>query len=281
MNFLSKFGIKSLKFNRFFIFAIKFPIIFFIAYYTNLNKSETVDISSGKNLLHYVMKFITFFARFLTLVIFTVEDFYRNHSYKNFELNSMEIKKILHREFLYKINEKNFKKILRRRKFLVVFQPLIHEGNFLIKNLKKITLKIFITFLLRVFRTFLNCFIIYRFCRFVDFINLHLMALIEILNKKFIETAGNEKIMIKRILAIRKCYLIILDMKDKFLLIVKWTTAIHFFVMLLSIIRRFYRMYTVIQGALPLREFACKFIRNFLLIREGFKIQKIQRFFFN
>jgi hypothetical protein len=187
------------------------------------------------------------------------EDFYRTKNHKKLIKNSSEIKKILDQEFLFVISEINFKKILKKRKILVILQPIIHETIFLWKNLKKFSTKLFITFLLRIARTFINCCMIYRFCRYVDFINLHLMALMEIFNQKFIETSNSEKIAMKKISAIRRCYFKILKMNEELMVIEKWTTLIHFFVMLLSIIRRLYRMYTVIKGALPLSETSCEF----------------------
>lgn len=262
MQFLSQIGLKYLKISRNLIFILKFSAVFYLAYYINLkNQNAAVDLSSGKNLLHYVLKLLTFYSRFLSLVVFCAEDFFRHKNHKKVHLESLKIKEILHREFLYEINDKNFKKVLRRRVILVVLQTCFHEFTYLFLNISKFSKTVALTFVTRFGRTFLNCCMIYRFCRYVDLINLHLMALIEVVSSKFIENSNNENIAIKRILAIRKCYIHILNMQEQFMLVEKWTSLIHFVVMMLSITRRVYRMFMVIVGALPLREALCELKR--------------------
>lgn len=243
--------------NAFFI--LKFAVAFVISYHINIqNHQTTADISSGKNLLHYVMRHFTFAGRFLVMIIFFAEEFFNRKNTEKINFESLKIKKSLNQEFLFKISSKKLAKINKKRKLLILFEVFLHESIYFVKNVQNVVQ--FIIFVARVGRTFVNCFIIYRFCYFVDFINLHLLALLKIVDEKYLESTKNEKLALKKILAVRKCYIYIINMQKYFLISVKWTTFIHFVTMMLSIIRRLYKLYTVMQGELPLKESACKFL---------------------
>lgn len=167
------------KFLRIIFFIFDFVLRFIVSYHFCIYSFKSVvDISSGKNLLHYFFKFVSFAVRFFHLLIDGVEIFLANEKFEKFYKEGKKIEKILVVNFHKKICKENIEKVKKRRKILVILQTIFHEGIYLVtfvKNFEK-----FVEFLCRFVRTFYLCFIVYRFCNLVDFINLHLMVLTEI-----------------------------------------------------------------------------------------------------
>jgi hypothetical protein len=233
-------------------FIFNFVLQFGIAYHINIYSFTTVlDISSGKNLLHHALKFLTFGGRFCQILVGCVEEFLTRALVAKMRNDSQKIEQILG-----EISCKKLNKINRRRKFLAIAQTIFHESIYLVRSGQKFSH--FLTFGSRFGRTLLSFLIIIRFCFFVDFVNLHLLAILKAINCGFVECSKGEKMAVWRMLKLRKCYYHVMIMQRRFEGLFWWTMRIYFPVLLLSIVRRSYKVYNVLMGNLPMKELPCE-----------------------
>lgn len=266
------------------VFMIKLIPTVAISYFLNWHKTQSSsDISSGKNLLHSTMRHFTFALRFLVMNVFLIEEFFRRKNFEKFNVESLEIKKNLYREFLHEISLKIIKKISIRRKVLISFVVFFHEFIFFLQT-KERTVDAFII-IIRLYRGYINCMMTFKFCYFADFMSLHLMALVDVVNGEYIETSNSDKLTVKRILTIRKCYVHLINMQNLLLKSIKWTTLVHFVLMMMSILRRTYKLYTVLNSEQPMKDSICKIIFLLCLLlrtidRNGHQKLKFRKFKF-
>lgn len=249
--------ISRTKIFIFAIFLINLSVRFVIGYFLQIAGFHNAsDISSDRNLLHYTSKYVIFSGRFVQLIVSCVEEFLNRKIVEKSHVEAEKINEIFKREFFMEISYKTLKKIKRRRKIFAVLEMIFHEGIFLIKSVRNLTQ--FLQFSMRSTRTLINCLIICRFCNYVDFTNIHLKALKDVLNSRNIKNLSDEKLKVKKILAVRKCYIHVINIKDQLAKAMRWTMSIYFIVILLSILRRCYKIYKIIIGDLPISQLFCK-----------------------
>jgi len=261
-------NIKVLKFSRisifkFFEFLIKLTLIISIVYYCNfavLNSAP--DISSTQNILHYVMKFLIAGGRVILSVVYVTEGFLRTKNLKRIFKNSIKIQKNLSKNFLHKMNFTVLKeKFIRDLIFGAIISTIL-EGTYFYRNYTEpfITLMFSIRFL----RTFISTFETIRFRFYINFINIHLDAILKILNDNFLEFSKNDFECSRRINAIRTCYILLMDMMKNFTTAVWTMTTLSIFIEIVVCVRRLYRWYSIVQGVLETSILGCEYVFLYL-----------------
>ena len=241
-----------------FKFFIKLSITLSISYYCNFAVlSSSPDISSTQNILHYVMKFLIAGGRVVLCVIYIFEGFLRTKNLKIIFKNSFELQKIIIQHFLYKINFKIILKIFIRDVIFSVIISAILEGTYFYRNYSKpyITL----LFIIRCLRTFISAVEIIKFRFYINFINLHLQAILRILNQKFLEFSKSNFECLRRINAIRTCYILVLNMMKNLEIAIWLTTTLSIFLEIVTCVRRLYRWYSIVQGVLEPNVLSCEY----------------------
>jgi hypothetical protein len=239
-------------------FLLTFTITFSISYFCNIHKfKDNVDISSGRNILHYAMKFITFGCRFFLLVLHVFESFVKNQNLNEFFLVSQNIQKSFEQTFLIFVNFKKLERNQKVRFTLMVISSTCLESIFLFKN--AISLASIFTASARWFRNFLTSLLVFKVIFILDFIAVHLKSLKTAVTERFIECSRSESEMVRRVAEMRRCYVQLIAMMDKFESSVSVTITVYGFICVLSLIRRLYKLVKVMQGELPLHEGVCEF----------------------
>lgn len=228
-----------------------------MAYYCNIAIFGALpDVSSGQNILHYIMKIFIAGGKFADLIIYVIEGFLRTENFKNIFKKSVEVQKILRENFLQKINFENLRRKFFNSTILSAFFTTLLEGVFLYRNISRPN--IFYLSTLRVVRTFITNLLLIRFWFYVNFVNLHLDAILEVLNQNFLEFSRSEFECVRRLNAIRKCYILALEMARELTVAVWSLTTIHVLVTVVSCVRRLYRLYSIFQGALEVGQLNCE-----------------------
>lgn len=253
---------KIFKFSRVSIFKnleflIKLTAVISISYYCNFAVlSSSPDISSAQNILHYVMKFIIAGGRVVVTAIYVTEGFLRTKNLKKVFKFSIKIQKNLSKHFLHKINFENVKQNLIRDSIFGAIMCVTLEAIYFYLNSSKpyITL----IFIVRCLRTFISTFEVIRFRFYINFINIHLKAILRILNENFLEFSKNDRECSRRINSIRTCYILLLNMMKNFATAAWLTTTLSIFLQIVTCVRRLYRWYSIVQGVLQTRVIYCK-----------------------
>lgn len=246
-----------LSFRQQIAFAITLGFNLGVAYYCNLYSfKNNVDISSGKNILHYIMKFVTFGARFVLPIVNVIESFIRTDDLKNIFIESMKIQRILRKNFLHKLKCGRMKRKFVARILLIFVGSFGLEMIYFYKNYH--TKLIYLGFSLRFFRTFFSQMIVLKFCFYIEFICVHLSSILCVVKERFLEFSKTEQEAVFRVMALRCCYNRILTMMRSMRHSFWWTISFYTFVTVLSIIRRLYKIYTMAQGLLPISEGICE-----------------------
>lgn len=167
-------------------FTVTFPIYTVIAgsYYI-LGFMKFEDVSSAHNFLQYEFKIITYFGRFLIIFTGMLESFLSTWKVKKIFIDGFKISKILEgefRDFSHKKYEE-LKSVMIRR--LVVSSALISLLELLPLSMVENPFENLTIPLSKLFGTAIISLLIYKFCFYVDFINLNINVLAVVLGKNF------------------------------------------------------------------------------------------------
>lgn len=262
--FASNHGTFEKKFLILFILAL--PLYSVISsYYYIYAFIYFEDVRSTHNVLQYEFKIVTYFGRVLIIAISIFEPFLKTKKIKKVWTKGWKVGKLLKREFgvdLKGIYWK-LKAVIRRRLILIFIGLTIFEifpkffSNFTplsaIMCVTKLTGSIIISL------------VIFKHCFYVDFINIHITAITDIINQNFNtkKSSINKKSeIIHKIHILRQCYTEIIKMAKLANESVSLQLPITVSIIIMCLIRRVYRFYSLFTGQLHVSAFISTIMNN-------------------
>lgn len=212
VNSINQFAVKSEIFDKKFIliFMITFPSYTVISsYYYIYGFMHFEDVASSHNFLQYELKIITYGGRLLIIVVAILEGFCRTAKIREVWTKSWKITKILNREFRVKFDRKfqNCRAILKRR-LVFLFLGLVIVEIFP-QFSKDITPHSAVMCVTKLLGSTIISLMFFKHCFYVDFVNLHIHILDEILSSAFDPVTSQN---LRKIITIQKCYIEIIEM---------------------------------------------------------------------
>ncbi|KAL7013228.1 hypothetical protein ACKWTF_015276 [Chironomus riparius] len=260
---LQYFSINSI--NQFAVnqgtFETKFIILFIIAlptysiissYYYIFAFINFEDVASSHNVLQYEFKIVVYTGRFLIIVVSIFEAFLKTKKAKKIWTKSWKVSKLLSHEFGINLKGHYWKlhAVMKRRMMLIFIGLLIVEvvpqisPNFTLHTAVMIVTKLTGSIIISL--------VIFKHCFYVDFINLHISIITDIIKTK----------KLNKIHILRQCYTELIKMERQLNESVSLQLPITVSIIIMCLIRRAYRFYALFTGQLHVSAFIYTIMNN-------------------
>jgi len=262
--FASNQGTYDKKFLILFILAL--PLYSVISsYYYIYAFIHFEDVTSTHNVLQYEFKIVTYFGRVLIIAVSILEPFLKTKKVKKIWTKGWKVGKLLRREF--GVNLKGIywklKAVIRRRLILIFIGLTIVE--IFPKIFSNFTPNAAVMCVTKLTGSIIISLVIFKHCFYVDFINIHITTITDIINQNF--NINNQKFqqkseIIHKIHILRQCYTEIIKMEKIANESVSLQLPITVSIIIMCLIRRVYRFYSLFTGQLHVSAFISTIMNN-------------------